>query len=227
MGLWVGSDSDDFSSENFMATEIIMSNAVSDSANPGQEACRREIEALAAPELIARYRQGLQRFDSRIFELSDEQADLAFLPDAGVGRWPVRVLVGHLADAELAFTHRMRRALAEENPVLSAWDENAFVDAGLYNGGRYPLGGFVATIHTLRRWTAEWLASLSPEQLERQALHPEQGPISIRYMLARTTWHLEHHARFLNAKIERMLGPAPVETPSSGGCGPGCGCGKK
>ena len=78
---------------------------------------------------------GLQRFDSRIFELSDEQMDMAFLPDAGVGRWPVRVLVGHLADAELAFIHRMRRAVAEENPVLAVWDENAFIDAGLYAAG--------------------------------------------------------------------------------------------
>jgi hypothetical protein len=211
-----------------------MTNAIPASANPGQEsvgACQREIAALSNPELIARYRQGLQRFDSRIFELSDEQADMAFLPEAGVGRWPVRVLVGHLADAELAFTHRMRRALAEEKPVLAEWDENAFIDAGLYNGGQYPLGGFVATIHTLRRWTAEWLSSLTSEQMERPALHPEQGPLTIRRMLVITTWHLEHHARFLNSKVLKILGPAPEEraaTASGGGCGAGCGChGKK
>src|SRR5688572_20097729 len=165
-------------------------------ANPGYEdtaACQREVGSLPDAELIARYRRGLERFDSRIFELSDEQMDLAFLPDAGVGRWPVRVLVGHLADAELAFTHRMRRAVAEENPVLAVWDENAFIDAGLYAGGQYPMGGFIAAIHTLRRWTAEWLATLTPEQLERKALHPERGPLTVRRMLVMTTWHLEHH----------------------------------
>ena len=139
-----------------------------------------EVAALSNEELVLRYRRGLEGFDARIFELSDEQVDAAFLPDAGVGRWSVRVLVGHLADAELAYTHRMRRATAEENPLLAVWDENAFIDAGLYAGGQYPLGGFVAVIHTLRRWTAEWLATLTPEQLQRKAMHPERGPMTVR-----------------------------------------------
>lgn len=188
-----------------------------------------EVGRLPDAELIARYRRGLERFDARIFELSDEQLDTAFLPDSGVGRWPVRVLIGHLADAELAFTHRMRRAVAEDHPVLAAWDENAFIDAGLYRGGQHPIGGFIAAIHTLRRWTAEWLATLTPAQMARVALHPERGEETVRSMLVRTTWHLEHHARYLNLKVCRMLGPAPAreETSAGGGCGPGCGCHKR
>ena len=185
-----------------------------------------EVLALSDSDLIARYRRGLESFDPRLFELTDEQMDTAFLPDANVGRWPVRVLVGHLADADLATSHRMRRTVSEDNPVLSVWDENAFIDAGLYADGRFPVGGFVAVLHTLRRWTSEWLATLTPEQLARQAMHPERGPLTVRQMLGMTTWHLEHHAKFLNAKICKMLGPAPAA--SGGGCGAGCGChGKK
>lgn len=184
-----------------------------------------QIGSLTLPELVARYRRGLEFFDRRVFDLSDEQADMAFLPDAGVGRWPVRVLVGHLADAELAVTHRMRRAVAEDHPVVSPWDENAFVDAGLYAGGQHPIAGFVAVLHTTRRWTAEWLQTLSAEQLQRRVLHPEKGELTVQQMTAMTTWHLEHHARYLNSKICRLLGPAPVEEEGdTGGCGPGCGC---
>jgi hypothetical protein len=189
------------------------------------------LAALPTHELIARYRAGLEFFDSRVFELSDEQADMAFLPDTGVGQWPVRVLVGHLADAELAFTHRMRRAVAEDNPVVAPWDENAFIDAGLYAGGQHPLPAFVAVIHTLRRWTAAWLMTLSDEQLERKVMHPERGVLTVRKQLATTTWHLEHHAKFLNAKICKLLGPAPAADESSsgsgGGCGANCGCGRR
>jgi DinB superfamily len=193
------------------------------STTPGLTA--DQIGSLTFPELVARYRRGLEYFDRRVFDLSDEQADMAFLPDAGVGRWPVRVLVGHLADAELAVTHRMRRAVAEEHPVVSPWDENAFVDAGLYAGGQHPIAGFVAVLHTTRRWTAEWLHTLSAEQLQRRVLHPEKGELSVQRMTAMTTWHLEHHARYLNAKICRLLGPAPAEEEAdTGGCGPGCGC---
>jgi uncharacterized damage-inducible protein DinB len=186
------------------------------------------ISSLPDPELIARYRSGLESFDGRLFDLSDEQADLAYPSDAGVGLWSARTLVGHLADAELAFTHRMRRALAEDNPVVALWDENAFVGAGLYQGGQHPLPAFVAVIHTLRRWTAGWLTTLTPEQLVRKILHPERGELTVRRMLAMTTWHLEHHARFLNAKVCRLLGPAPAdEETAGGGCGPGCGCHKR
>ena len=183
------------------------------------------LAALPNAELIARYRAGLETFDRRIFDLSDPQADEAFPAEAGVGLWSCRTLIGRLADAELVFSHRMRRAVGEENPVVALWDENAFVDAGLYQGGQNPLPAFVAVIHTLRRWTAGWLATLTAEQLARKIMHPERGELTVRRMLAMTTWHLEHHAALLNAKVCRLLGPAPAaDEETSGGCGPGCGC---
>lgn len=180
-----------------------------------------EIQALPDADLIERFRVGVENFDRRVFALSDDQLDLAFLPEAGVGRWPVRVLLGHLADAELLYVHRMRRTVGEDQPLLAVWDENAAIDAGLYHGPAHNIGAFVATIHTLRRWTGEWLATLTPEQLQRRALHPERGEMSIRKMLQDLTWHLEHHSAFLNAKIERLLGP---DTSADQSCGPACGC---
>lgn len=180
------------------------------------------IQALPDADLIARYGVGVENFDRRIFDFTDDQLDLAFLPEAGVGLWPVRVLLGHLADAELLYVHRMRRSIGEDNPVLAVWDENAAIDAGLYHGPGKPIGAFVAAVHTLRRWTGEWLGTLSPEQFQRRAMHPQRGEMSVRKMLQDLTWHLEHHARVLNAKVERMLGPDAA--PKDKGCGPGCGC---
>jgi len=195
------------------------------------------IEALPTIGLVTRYRRGIESLDRRVFELTEQQIDMAFLPDAGVGQWPVRVLLGHLADADLAQVHRMRRAVAEENPVLSVWDENAFTDAGLYGNGEKTyvpdaeadharvmnaLGGFMAIIHTLRQWSGQWLLSLTEAQWSRQVLHPERGPLTLRRMVAMMTWHLEHHAAFLTKKLDRVLGPAPAAGEE--GCGSGCGC---
>jgi hypothetical protein len=168
-------------------------------------------------ELIAKYRVGVENFDRRVFELSDEQLNRAFLPDAGVGRWPVRVLLGHIVDAELAYSHRFRRAVAEDNPVVNPWDENAFIDAGLYKGDSIPT--MVYVIHTLRRWTSDWLATLGEEQFQRKLLHTERGEMTVHQVLVYATWHLEHHAEFLRKKLDKMLGPAPKTA-----CGPGCGC---
>lgn len=202
-----------------------------------------QFKAMTIPDLLRRYRKGIENFDRRIFWLDPEQLDHAFLPEADVGRWPVRVLLGHLADAEIVFAQRMRRAVGEDNPVLSVWDENAFIDNGIYGGtdteGLTPeaahdrvvraVGGAVAMIHTTRQWTGDWLLSLKPQQFDRMALHPERGGESVKQMLAYATWHLEHHARYLACKLDRLVGkdtlpPKASAAGGSGGCGSGCGC---
>lgn len=216
-----------------MAQAETVGQACCGGAGTRAKATREQVAAIPTPDLVARYRVGVENFDPRIFSLSDERLDMAFLADANVGRWPVRVLLGHLADAELVFTHRMRRTVGEDNPVFALWDENAFIDAGLYggagaaSGSRYPIGGFAATVHTLRRWTSEWLATLDDARFARKAMHPTLGPLSVRDILVYATWHLEHHSWYLNAKVERMVGPigaGEAASSSGGGCGSGCGC---
>ncbi len=163
-------------------------------------------------DLLARYTLSIEQFDRRVVGLKDDQLDMAFLPDANVGRWPIRVLLGHLADAELAFVFRMRLVVAEDHPVLTPWDENAFIDHDLYGlaptpgSPRLSIGGPIATIHTLRKWHSEWLRSLKTVQWERTGLHPQRGEQSVRTILAYDTWHLENHAWYLNAKVEKLLG---------------------
>lgn len=168
-----------------------------------------EVASLPVEGLIERYARGVENFDKRVFELTDAMLDTAFLPSAGVGRWPARVLLGHLADAELLLVHRMRRIAAEDGPVLAVWDEHAPIDAGLYGtpetGARYPVGAFIAVIHSLRKWHAEWMGTLSDGQWERTGLHPERGAVTIRSIADYATWHLEHHAGFLRKKIDRLL----------------------
>jgi len=197
------------------------------------------IEPRPVYELIARYRKGVENFDHRLFQLTAAELDTAFLPEADVGRWPVRVLVGHLADADLAHSHRMRRAVGEDRPLLSAWDENAFIDNDVYGlriEDQSPearnhrvtsaVAGAVALIHTVRQWTGQWLMTLTEAQWARAAMHPEKGELTVRRIVAMTTWHMEHHARFLRCKLDKLVGPEGRERAekSGGGCGEGCGC---
>lgn len=169
--------------------------------------------AMTVPDLASRFAIGVEVMDQRVFKLRDEQLDMAFLPDAGVGRWPIRVLLGHLADAEMVLTHRMRCIAAQENPILHNWDENAFIDAGIYGTERtppelrQPIGAYIATIYTLRKWTSDWLRSLAPTAWERKGLHTERGEMTLKTILTYDTWHLDHHAWFLNRKVAKLIGP--------------------
>lgn len=178
-------------------------------------------------ELLVRYLRGVENFDPRVFDLTDEQTDRTFGEDEGVGLWSVRKLLGHLADAELVFTHRIRRIIAEDGPVLALWDHEAFLDSSIYGPElRSPAAGFVAAIHTMRRWTAELLMSLTPEQWERTAMHPEQGEVRVLKLVEYAAWHVENHAKFLKMKLDLMLGECE-EVAAAGGCGSGCGCKSK
>jgi hypothetical protein len=165
--------------------------------------------AMSPAQLMDRYRIGVERFDRRVLELDDAQLDMAWLPEAGVGRWPCRVLLGHLADAEVFFVGRMRQMIAEDRPIFSVWEEEAFIDAGMYDGPKHPIGAFIATIHTLRKWIGEWLGTLKPEAFDRKAMHPIRGEQTLKMVLAYDTWHLEHHGWFLNAKVARLKRSSP------------------
>ena len=176
---------------------------------------------LSTGELIARYRWGVEHFDARLFHLTPEQLDQRFDPADGLGLWSCRELVGHLADAELAYTHRIRQITGEDNPIFANWDEHAYIDSGIY--ARTKPGGFVATIYTLRVWTGELLETLDDTQWARKGMHPLRGEFTCRRIVEFATWHLERHAWFLNQKMLAMLGPIP-DAPEGGCCQSSCAC---
>ncbi|MCA1843094.1 MAG: DinB family protein, partial [Actinobacteria bacterium] len=44
------------------------------------------------------------------------------------GEWPAATVVAHLADAELVYAVRLRMVVADERPLLAAFDENAWAE---------------------------------------------------------------------------------------------------
>ena len=88
------------------------------------------------------------------------------------------------------------------------------------------MGGDLAMIHTTRNWLCALLMQLEDDHWSRQGMHPINGPMTAREIANYNCYHLEHHAWYLNAKIEKLLGPAPMPEPcGDGGCGKsGCGC---
>jgi DinB superfamily len=80
--------------------------------------------------LLARYKLGYQEVAATVQGLSDAALDAR--PPAGDGwtpagnGWTPRQIMHHLADSEMTSALRLRRLLAEEQPVLASYDEEAF-----------------------------------------------------------------------------------------------------
>ena len=174
-----------------------------------------ELAQLSNRDLIDRFAIGVERIDKRVFEFDDEMLDTAFLESAGVGKWPARVLIGHLAECEVLNTYRLRRLAAEDGVVFDGFEPDSYIDNGLYNlkpqgsneeSARAACGAFVATIHTLRAWNRDWLNSIPETTWERKGMHAVRGEFSFKRLLALSTWHIEYHAYFLTKKVELLLG---------------------
>src|SRR5471030_2891688 len=74
------------------------------------------------PALLERYRRGPEVLAMVLTGVFGEEEDFVPAP----GKWSPRQIVAHLADAELVGAHRMRQVIAEDNPTLIAFDQDAW-----------------------------------------------------------------------------------------------------
>ena len=91
--------------------------------------------------------------------------------------WSAATVVGHLADAELVYGVRLRLMVAEDRPVLTAFDEEAWADrfGELDDDPKATLGRFRA----LRDSNLRLLEALVDGEWERTGVHQERGVVSV------------------------------------------------
>ncbi len=209
-------------------------HAQTDPAPANSPPCPELFQSLPLLHLLERYRTASHVLDSRVLQLDDESLERTFEPAQNAGSWSCRTLLGHIADADLVFSTRMRRTVAEDRPMLTLFDEHAFLNSGIYEptaaqipgslaGNSVPAGAYVALLHTLRLWSGQWLATLPEAMFQRTALHPERGEVSLRRLVEYAACHVEHHAWFLRRKLDLIVGDSQTPAPANG-CGPGCRC---
>lgn len=116
------------------------------------------------------------------------------------GKWSVKEVVGHLADAERIFAYRaLRFARADQTP-LAGFDENAYVPAGGFDARTY--GSLVDEWVHVRRATISLLRGLDGDAPLRRGKANDQE-ISVRALAWVMAGHVVHHAAILR---ERYLG---------------------
>ncbi|HLY20094.1 MAG TPA: DinB family protein [Bryobacteraceae bacterium] len=129
----------------------------------------------------------------RCFELSAEQLDRSY----GPGKWPVRFILHHLADAETVLFDRIRRAISEPRQVLWAFDQDAWAKGLDYS--RMPLD-VSRRIYEAVRTGVIYQARLHYEaDGHREFVHSETGIRTLRDEFDKVAAHNEHHLRQIEA----------------------------
>jgi hypothetical protein len=116
----------------------------------------------------------------------------------GAGKWTIAELVAHLVDSDQVGTDRMKRVIAEPEPTLLAYDQDAWIDR--LRSREMSVEEGVNLFAANRRWMATVLRGCTEGDFARAGMHTEDGRLTLAELLAGYVTHLDHHLRHLYAK---------------------------
>ena len=119
----------------------------------------------------------------------------------GPGKWSVRQLLHHLADAESVMAERIRRVLSEGRQVLWVFDQDAWAKGLDYSSMPLELS---REIYRATRAGTRYLAERHYEKDGHlEWVHSETGVRTLRDEFDKVAAHNEHHLRQIRMALER------------------------
>jgi uncharacterized damage-inducible protein DinB len=146
------------------------------------------------PTTITEYLQAAGKLRRAVAGLSAD--DLNAHPVAGA--WSVQQIILHLMDADLIWTDRAKRVIAEENPALIGYDESKFSASLHYE--LWSVDEAITIFELNRKNFAKVLQALPPATFQRKGTHNEAGELRLADMIPRIIRHVDHHLRFVREK---------------------------
>jgi hypothetical protein len=138
--------------------------------------------------LIGRYRGGVAEVEAALAGASD--ADLDRRPPEPDG-WTARQVVHHLADSEAMSYTRLRRLVADDEPIIHGYDEPVWAQRLHYDR---PVESSLAVLRGVRAGSLSLLESLTDDEWARTGSHTESGPYSVEAWLRIYAAHCHDHA---------------------------------
>ena len=125
--------------------------------------------------------------------LSDEQSLFRYAP----GKWSVKELVGHLADAERIFAYRLLRIGRGDATPLPGFEQDPYVEHG--NFGQRTLANLGEELEVVRRSTLILYQHLGEDALGRRGTASGHAvtPRALAWIIA---GHELHHVEVLKTK---------------------------
>jgi hypothetical protein len=151
--------------------------------------------------LIERFKGAPRAVTEALNEITEAELDTRPGPD----EWSPRQVVHHLADSEMIAAIRLRRLLAEDRPVIPAYDEAALARR-LHYANR-PIGPAVDAFRAACLTSAELLERLSEAEWAREGTHTERGRYTVEDWLVLHAGHAHEHADQIRRARVANAGP--------------------
>lgn len=122
-----------------------------------------------------------------------DRADFAYAP----GKWTLKEVVGHMADAERVLTYRAMRIGRADRTPLPGFEEAPYVAAAGF--GRRTLESLVAELEAVRAATVAFFANLPEEAWPREGTANERT-VSVRACAYIILGHELHHRAIMRER---------------------------
>lgn len=147
---------------------------------------------------IERFERGGQDLREAVTGLSRET--LTARPGPGI--WSILELVIHVVDSDAIVIDRMKRIITEDVPQLLNADEGAYVTR--LHSHDQSLDDAIVLFEVGRRQLARVLRLLPDEAFDRTGNHDVTGTVTLGGLVAAYSDHLDHHMKFLHAKLATL-----------------------
>lgn len=144
-------------------------------------------------DLLERFRRGAEIVATSTTGAAGAALDFRPTGENGQFKWSVRMIVCHLADAEVAAAMRVRQIVAEDNPTLQAWDQDLWAERLSY--GKRKISDALETFRRVRADNYELLKDLPEDAFSRAGTHTGRGKITLLDLVQSIAQHPEGHAR--------------------------------
>jgi len=154
------------------------------------------MDAEERARLIREYRDGYRVVEEALEGITEPE-----LNHAADGEWTPRQIAHHLGDSEMMSAIRIRRLLAEPNPVIYGYDEKAFAER--LTGDR-PIEPSLEAMRWARETCSQLLDRMNEDDWRIVGTHTESGRYGTEDWLKIYAAHAHDHA----AQIKRSRGKA-------------------
>lgn len=145
------------------------------------------VNAEERAELITQYREGYRVVRDALQGITDAELDQSEPEDD----WTPRQIVLHLGDAELIGAERLRRLLAEREPVIQGYDEGLYMER---LPDDRPIEPSLEAMRWARESTAELLERMTEADWRIVGRHSQRGPYGTEDWLQMYAAHAIDHA---------------------------------
>ena len=158
--------------------------------------------SLNVASLLDRYEKGVEVFAQALKGVPAEILDRSPAP----GKWSIRQIAVHLADAETVGVARFRTIAAQPGSVLKAYDQEAWAEklAYIHQSPEQALELF----SVLRKTTAAMLRALPEAAWKNTGRHEESGEVVLDRFVEHYCDHVDNHSRQIREIRDKFGAPA-------------------